>query len=178
MLLGGDEFMRSQEGNNNAYCQDNAISWFDWSNLEKNSDIFAFFRKAIAFTRKYTVLQNRKFLAGVDEDDNKIPDISWFGPDGGRALWEDPETRILCYMLDGAEEASELGNYQLYLILNADYRVHSVSLPHLDGERWSRVVDTSLSAEEDFLDGGKEIELDPPDVYIAKPRSTIVLLGR
>ena len=178
LLLGGDEFMRSQEGNNNAYCQDNAISWFDWSNLEKNSDIFAFFRKAIAFTRKYTVLQNRKFLAGVDEDDNKIPDISWFGPDGGRALWEDPETRILCYMLDGAEEASELGNYQLYLILNADYRVHSVSLPHLDGERWSRVVDTSLSAEEDFLDGGKEIELDPPDVYIAKPRSTIVLLGR
>jgi len=87
MLLGGDEFMRSQEGNNNAYCQDNAISWFDWSNLEKNSDIFAFFRKAIAFTRKYTVLQNRKFLAGVDEDGNKMPDISWFGPDGGRALW-------------------------------------------------------------------------------------------
>jgi hypothetical protein len=81
-------------------------------------------------------------------------------------------------MLDGAEEASELGNYQLYLILNADYRAHSVSLPHLDGERWSRVVDTSLSAEEDFLDGGKEIELDPPDVYIANPRSTVVLLGR
>ncbi len=178
MLLGGDEFMRSQEGNNNAYCQDNAISWFDWSNLEKHSDIFVFFRKAIAFTRKYTVLQNRKFLAGVDEDGNKIPDISWFGPNSGRAEWEDPEMRVLCYMLDGAEEDSELGNYQLYLILNADYNAHSVSLPHLDGERWCRVVDTSLGAGEDFLDGGKEIELDPPDVYIANPRSTVVLLGR
>jgi hypothetical protein len=53
-----------------------------------------------------------------------------------------------------------------------------VSLPHLDGERWSRVVDTSLGAGEDFLDGGKEIELNPPDVYIANPRSTVVLLGR
>jgi glycogen operon protein len=178
MLLGGDEFMRSQKGNNNAYCQDNAISWFDWSNLEKHSDIFDFFRKAIAFTRQHTVLQNRKFLAGVDEDGNRIPDISWFGPDGGRAQWDDPEARVLCYMLDGAEEPSKMGDYQLYLIVNSDYRPHSVSLPHLEGKSWSGVVDTGLGAGEDFLDAGKKIMLNPPDAYVANPRSTVILVGR
>jgi len=178
MMLGGDEFMRSQKGNNNAYCQDNAISWFDWSNLEKHSDIIAFFRKAISFTKKYSVLQSRKFLAGVDEDGNRIPDISWFGLDGDRVQWDDPETRILCYMLDGAEEHSEMGDYQLYMILNSDYRAHCVRLPHFDGKRWSRLIDTSLGAGDDILDAGKEIMLNPPDVYIANPRSTVVLIVR
>src|SRR4030095_6971692 len=62
MILGGDEFGRTQQGNNNAYCQDNEISWFDWSEMERNSDLLEFFRKAIAFTRRFPVLQRRKFF--------------------------------------------------------------------------------------------------------------------
>jgi isoamylase len=60
MILGGDEFARSQRGNNNAYCQDNDISWFDWTAISRNDDLFEFFRKAIAFTRRFPILQNRQ----------------------------------------------------------------------------------------------------------------------
>lgn len=63
-VLGGDELMRTQQGNNNAYCQDNGISWFDWDEVRKNSDILQFFKKAVAFTRRYTILQRRKFFLG------------------------------------------------------------------------------------------------------------------
>ena len=68
MLLGGDEFLRTQRGNNNAYCQDNELSWFDWREVERNADIVTFVRKAIALTRRCTILQRRKFLLGQDRD--------------------------------------------------------------------------------------------------------------
>ncbi|MDD5762596.1 MAG: glycogen debranching protein GlgX, partial [bacterium] len=100
MILGGDEFLRTQGGNNNAYCQDNPISWFDWGEVERNADMVAFFRKAIAFTKKYTILQRRKFFTGADRDGNTVPDIQWFGEDLGAPRWDDPEARLLCCLLD------------------------------------------------------------------------------
>jgi len=73
MLLGGDEFLRTQRGNNNAYCQDNELSWFDWREPARNADFLDFVRKAIAFTRRFPVLQRRKFLLGRDLDADGIP---------------------------------------------------------------------------------------------------------
>lgn len=81
MLLGGDELLRTQKGNNNAYCQDNEISWFDWNDLAKHGDMHRFVKKLIAFTRRYTVLQRRKFVLGQDLDADGFPDFSWFGSD-------------------------------------------------------------------------------------------------
>src|SRR3990172_9611651 len=78
MILGGDEFLRSQNGNNNAYCQDNEISWFDWNDLAENKDIFTFFQKAIDLTQRYTILQRRKLFLGADLDADQIPDLTWF----------------------------------------------------------------------------------------------------
>ena len=178
MILGGDEFMRTQNGNNNAYCQDNEISWFDWNEIGKQRDLIVFFKKAIAFTREYPILQSRKFLAGIDDDGNRIPDISWFGPDGGGPKWDDPEARTLCYMLDGAEARSTAGDYQLFLALNSDYKAQSVNLPVLNGKNWFRVIDTSLQRSEDFLETGDEVLIDPPGTYIANPRSTVVLISK
>jgi isoamylase len=179
MMLGGDEFGRTQRGNNNAYCQDNDLSWFDWSLASKNADILEFFRKAIAFTKKYTVLQNRKFFLGRDMNMDNISDISWFGTDLGAPRWNDPEARSLCYRLDGGETQSALGRYYLFVILNADFLVRAVRLPKFDhGVHWFRVVDTSLPSGQDFMDIGAEIRLDPEDSYLVNPRSTILLLGR
>jgi len=177
MILGGDEFMRSQRGNNNAYCQDNEISWFDWNKVRLNSDIADFFSKAIKFTQKYPVLQGRKFLTGADNDGDCIPDVSWFAPDGSRPQWDDAEARTLCYMLD-AEAKSAAGDYQLFLILNADFRPQNIQLPLLDSRKWFRIIDTSLKSGDDFLDVGKEIVIDPSGTYLANPRSTIVLISR
>jgi glycogen operon protein len=179
MILGGDEFMRTQRGNNNAYCQDNEISWFHWDDGKRNSEIFNFFKKAIAFEKRYPILQRRKFFLGKDLDADHIPDITWFGEDLGKPNWDDPELRTLCYRLDGGEEKSELGHYHLYFILNADFNLQFISLPELpDGEKWYRVIDTSLKAGDDFLDTGREALIDPPDHYLANPRSTIVLVGK
>jgi glycogen operon protein len=83
MVLMGDEMARTQHGNNNAYCQDNEISWFDWTAASRNADLVEFFRKAIAFTRRFPVLQRRKFLLGKDLDADGIPELAWFAPDGG-----------------------------------------------------------------------------------------------
>jgi isoamylase len=179
MILGGDEFMRSQKGNNNAYCQDNPLSWFDWDEMEKNGDILSFFRKTIAFTRKYTALQSRKFLCGIDCNNNHTPDISWFGLQGGAPAWDDPDARTVCLMLDGSEKNQEEdGDYLIFIIFNCDYRSQYVTLPVVQGRKWRMVIDTSLPAGRDFPEAGGELPVDPPELYIVNPRSTVLLLGR
>jgi isoamylase len=180
MILGGDEFLRTQGGNNNAYCQDNDIGWFDWRAADREKDgMVAFFRKAIAFTKKHTILQRRKFFTGTDRDGNAVPDIQWFGDDLSPPRWDDPEGRLLCLLLDGNEEPSEAGDYFLFLILNGDHRERTVAVPPLaGGKRWRRAIDTSLSPGDDFADDGAEPLLDPADRYLVNPRSTVLLLGK
>jgi glycogen operon protein len=179
MILGGDEFMRTQRGNNNAHCRDNEVSWFHWNEGNRNSEIFNFFKKAIAYEKGHSILQRKKFFLGKDLDADHIPDITWFGKDLGKPNWDDPELRTLCYRLDGGEEKSDFGHYHLFLIFNVDFKLRFIGLPELpDGRKWYRVIDTSLKAGEDFFDTGREVLIDPPDHYLANPRSTVVLIGR
>ncbi len=179
MILGGDEFMRSQQGNNNAYCQDNEISWFDWEDVQKNEKILTFFRKAIALTKEYPVLQRRRFPLGMDLNANHIPDLEWFGPNLDVPDWHDPELRTLCFQLDGSEEQSDKGDYLLFIILNADYQLCLARLPQPPlNMKWFRVVDTSLPSGEDFAENGQEVLLNPADRYLVNPRSVVVLLGK
>jgi glycogen operon protein len=179
MLLGGDEFGRSQGGNNNAYCQDNEISWLDWNLAARNGELLEFFRKAIAFTRRFPVLQCRKFFLGTDLDADSVPDLTWFAPDLGEPVWRDPEARTLCYQLDTSEKGGAEEARRLFLILNGDYRAQWVKLPALGPSlAWYRAIDTSLAAGEDFMEPGAEVPIDPGDHYIANPRSTVVLLAR
>ncbi len=179
MLLGGDEFLRSQRGNNNAYCQDNDLSWFDWAAAERNRPFLEFVRRAIAFNKRHTILHRRKFHSGTDSCGNRVPDLAWYGPDGGPPRWDDPEARCLAYQLDGREEPSEVGDYRLFIILNADHQLRAFHLPAApEGMRWYRVADTSLPAGPDFVAEGEEVPLEPADQYLANPRSSVVLLAR
>ncbi len=178
MVLGGDEFMRTQKGSNNAYCQDNVISWYDWALAEKNGDMIRFVNKAVAFRRRYPILRSRKYLSGTDSDSDGMPDISWFGLGLDRPGWDYSEARVICYMLDGGEVKSDLGDYLLFFIMNADYNAHSVMIPKVSAIKWKRVVDTSLKAGDDFLEPGSEAPIDPQDHYIVNGRSTVVLLAR
>jgi glycogen operon protein len=179
MILGGDEFLRTQQGNNNAYCQDNELSWFDWEAAERNADMVEFWRKAIALTRRYPVLQRRKFFLGKDRNDDSVPDLTWYGTNLTSPAWNDPGLRTLCCLLDGGEAPSEAGAYLLFVVLNAQDGAQWVRLPAPGaGRRWYRLIDTSLPAGEDFADPGREVVIDPPDHYIANPRSVVLLLGR
>jgi glycogen operon protein len=178
MLLGGDEVLRTQRGNNNAYCQDNEISWFDWTDVERNADMVELVRRAIAFNRRHSILHRRKFPTGRDESGDRIPDISWFGPDLDRPAWENP-IRTLCFMLDGAEAPSPLGRYLLFFVLNGDSYLQRVRIPPApEGLRWHRIADTSLPAGEDFMLPGEEVLLAPDDHYLANPMSVVILIAR
>ncbi len=179
MVLGGDEFLRTQRGNNNAFCQDNEISWFDWREVERNAEMVAFFERAVALTRRCSILARRKFLLGQDSNGDGVPDIVWYGKDLDSPPWGDPDLRTLSYQLDGREQASELGHYRLFLTFNADPNVQRVSLPPLwDGARWARLVDTSLPPGSEIALPGNEVAIEPPGFYLVNPRSTVALLGR
>ena len=178
MMLGGDEFLRTQQGNNNAYCQDNEISWFDWDEAARNADMTDFWRKAIQLTRRFPVLQRRKFPLAPDLHDDRLPALTWFGTDLGAPRWNDPDARTICVRLDGASAPSAAGDYLLFVIMNADPDSQWVQLPApRDGKRWRRVADTSLPAGDDVMDAGREVLIDPGDHYIANPRSTVILVA-
>ncbi len=179
MILGGDEFARTQHGNNNAYCQDNETNWFDWTLVARNQDLVDFFAKAIAFTQRFPVLQQRKFFLGKDLYNDGIPDLTWFAPDLRSPDWNNANLRTLCYQLDAAEDRANVGASRLYVILNADFESQDITLPPLpDGSAWLRAIDTSLPAGEDFAHAGAEMPIEPAGHYLANPRSTVVLLAR
>ena len=179
MMLGGDEFARSQRGNNNAYCQDNDISWFDWSAASRNEDLVEFFRKAIQLTRRFPVLQRRKFFLGKDLDDDGVDDLTWFAPDLGAPRWHDASSRTVCWQLDASEDGSALDVSRLFFVLNSSHEPQWVKLPSVQsGRAWHRAIDTGLPSGEDFAEPGQEIELNPPDHYIVKGRSTVLLLSQ
>jgi len=152
MLLGGDEILRTQQGNNNAYCQDNSLSWFDWSLVEKNADIGEFFRKAIAFRKKFGVLQGRHFFNGIDDTGSRQSDIIWYGPDLKPLEWKNREARTILYQIDGGRDPYPAGGYQLLFAFNADGEGKLLRLPKTAGRRWFRIVDTSCDSPIDFFD--------------------------
>ena len=169
MLLGGDEFLRTQHGNNNAYCQDNAIAWFDWDHAAREAGgMTRFVKMLIAFTRRCDVVQQRKTVQG----------IRWYGTDLDAPRWNDPEARTLCLALDG-DAAHALGRHVVLMIFHAGHTSQPVQLPAApEATRWHRVIDTSLPDGHDIVSPCDEVALAPAEAYIVNPRSTVVLLAR
>ena len=178
MLLGGDEFLRTQNGNNNSYCQDNSTSWFDWNLVSNNSDMLAFVKKAIAFRKTYTILEGRRFFQGGDPTGTENPDILWFDPDLKPLNWNDMEVRTICYLIDGGREPSAMGNYQLLFAVNADRTAHVVRLPVRADRQWRRIIDTSLEAPNDFLDPEQAALCAAATPYTVNPHTVVVMIGR
>jgi len=178
MLCGGDEFLRTQRGNNNAYCQDNDISWIDWTLIEKNKNMVEFCRKLIVYRNTYTILKHRHFLSGQDQDADAVPDILWFDEHHQTPDWHNPDSRTLCYQLDGSESPSPQGNYHLYFILNSDEKDKVIRIPSYPDMHWYRAIDTSLPFGDDFYSLGLEQLLNPSDHYPSQARSIVALVGR
>ena len=165
MLLGGDEFRRTQGGNNNAYCQDNETSWHDWHCLEQHREIFRFTRGMIAFRRAHPILSKEQFYT----DD----EIHWFGPQGGLPNWTDPKAKqFACLIYEDEQHA-------LCLMFNAGADAVEFGLPPVPPEsRWHVVVDTSREAPQDLFAAGEETLWKDPHTYHLGPRSSAILLAR
>ena len=178
MLLGGDEVLHTQRGNNNAYCQDNDTTWMDWHRAEHNAGFLRFVRRAIALRKRHPILRRGRFHAGRDTDGDAIPDIAWYGKELD-SPWVDPRGSTICYQLDGKEGGPDAPPCLLFFILNAAASLERVLLPPAPfRERWYRVVDTSLPDGDDFMAVGEEVLLNPSDHYLANPRSTVVLISK
>jgi isoamylase len=165
MLLGGDEFRRTQGGNNNAYCQDNETSWVDWTHLEKHQEIYRFARGMIAFRRAHPILSREQFYTDAE--------IHWFTPQRDLPDWADPKCKQFACLID------ENGQDRLYLMFNAGAEAANFGLPPLpSGDRWHLAVDTSGPTPQNLSAPVEQIVLNDCSKYHIEARSAVILLTR
>ena len=148
MILAGDEILRTQRGNNNGYCQDNELSWFDWTLTEKNHEMLRFVTKMIAFRKRHPCLMHKHFLTGKKKEEVPFPDVTWHGTRLDEPLWHDPEAQILDYTLGRQREGEE----DLHIVFNMSDRGVEMPLPSLSGRTWHRAIDTGKPSSEDIFE--------------------------
>ncbi len=176
MFLGGDEIRRSQAGNNNAYCQDNGISWYDYRLREAHGDVYRFCQELIRFRLTHPAFLRPEFYSGGDTDYNAIPDITWYDEAGRPVDWE-REENVLALRIDGskAEIRADRDDYDFYIMFNAAEVSRTftvVAAAH--GKQWCRIMDTAMPAPHDFLSPEELVPIDEPR-YAVSGRSVVLL---
>jgi glycogen operon protein len=179
MMLGGDEFCRTQHGNNNAWCQDNEVSWFDWSFSDGGERMHAFARRLIRLRREHPVFTRRHFLSGEVSSQSGLPDAWWFRPDGRRmtrADWEQ-NGRVIGLFLNGQEfpyrgrHGEQIADNSFLLLINGHHEDIEFALPaRRYGHRWA----LELSTAEPEAEAGAWT-LSPRQPHVAPARSVTVL---
>jgi glycogen operon protein len=177
MLLAGDEFARTQQGNNNAYCQDNEISWLNWEIDERGKTMIEFTRKLTSLRRTYPILRRNRFLTGHYDEDLDVKDVTWINANGSEMQdedWGDGNTKCFGMMVDGRARATGLKkrgeDVSLLIVLNGHHDLVEFTLPVCaGGDRWKLLIDTNLT----------ELPDAPPfstgDVYAVTGRSLLLL---
>ena len=180
MLLAGDEMGRSQGGNNNAYCQDNEISWIDWAAAD--AQLLAFVRGLVAVFGAHPVLHRRNFLIGRPVAGSSVKDLTWYAPDGSEmtdAAWSSARTLGLRLAGDAITETDAHGapivDDTLLLLLNASESRVSFALPADHGGEWGLVFDTT-SAEPPSAPGEARSHLAAGSSYELQPLSVVLFV--
>ena len=153
MLLAGDEFRRTQDGNNNAYCQDNELTWFDWSLRETNADLVAFVQRLTTLRHEYPILRRSRFLTGAYDSELNVKDVTWIDPNGSELspdTWG--EKRCFGMRIDGRAQATgihKLGqDATLLIVFNAYHDPVPFTVPETTGGTgWSLVLDTTQTGD-------------------------------
>jgi glycogen operon protein len=152
MLLAGDEFARTQRGNNNAYAQDNEVSWIDWDGIDDDAaGLIDFTRRLIELRRDNPILRRGRFLSGHYNEALDVKDVTWLTPAGDEmadANWTDGLARSLGVLLDGRAQPTGIRrrgtDMTLLLILNAYHDAVKFKLPKVVGGRnWAALLDTN-----------------------------------
>ena len=173
MLLGGDEFRRTQMGNNNAYCQDNEISWVDWSLAKKNEGLLRFTTNLIALRKKHGIFRRISFFRDIRYERGAIPEIQWYDMNAKVPDW-DHCSRFLAFQLNGLEVDNDF-----YIATNMDIYDLTVTLPTLpNGKKWYWVSDTSFDSPDDIAEEGKEEEVRAQNRYVLVAGSTVILMSK
>jgi isoamylase len=158
MLLGGDEFGRTQQGNNNGYCQDNELSWFDWALSDEQRSLLDFTRRLIDFRKRHPVFRRTDFLVGEEMMGSGAPDVYWFRPDGRKMTvrnWARGDTHTLGVFLNGAEirtltaQGAPVIDDTFLILFNAHHEAVAFTLPAVGyGRRWAHELSTAEPDEQ------------------------------
>jgi len=172
MILMGDEAGRTQKGNNNAYCQDNELNWFDWSLTEKNSDIHNFFKQMISLRKNVSALRRGRFFDG-SVNERGLKDVEWHGCRLFSPGWNDQNSKVLAFTIASFEKDEP----DLHVMMNMDNKPLAFDVPDLKERKWFRFADTSLVAPDDIEVCGKE-KTEVSESYEVNPYSTVILISR
>jgi glycogen operon protein len=172
MLLAGDEVLRTQRGNNNAYSQDNEISWFDWRLVETHGAMLRFVREFIELRRRHPCLTSNRFFHGRPVPGRDLPDIAWHGARLHAPGWFDPNGRMLAFTIAGTGEEEDL-----HVILNMAEAAIDVEVPRIAGRTWHVAVDTARESPFDVVERTRQAPYAGPR-YHAIAHSVVVLEAR
>ncbi|MEZ4222161.1 MAG: glycogen debranching protein GlgX [Polyangiaceae bacterium] len=174
MISHGDELGRTQNGNNNAYCQDNEITWLDWELDARAKELLEFARRVFRIRASNPVFRRRKFFAGNPVTDTGVKDVQWLRPDGTELTnddWADPKLRVLGMLIHGhaSDELDERGRpnrgHTLLVWFNSAHRARTVHLPSLpDVGHWREIVNTAQPIED--VPRGSELSISPHAVVL------------
>lgn len=169
MMLGGDEFRRTQRGNNNAYCQDNIISWYDWGLLAAQPGLHRFVRLLIALRRHHPALTADSFY--TDEE------IGWFGPSGGVPDWNGRMNLLGCLINPSRPGTAPVEEAGIAMLFNAGESGVEFRLPGAPKSRWRLALDTAAQSPNDIFWTGEEPEVSDQSYYRLGSRSLVVLVS-
>jgi isoamylase len=179
MLLAGDEFARTQHGNNNAYCQDNELSWIDWSWCEQNRSLVQFVRQLTELRAKYPILRRNRFLSAQPNESIDLKEIAWINASGEEMRnedWSDERMRCFGMLLDGHAQATGIRqrghDATILIVFNAHYDVVNFTLPGATTDlHWLLLIDTNIP---DQLSERSKVNFCSADVYTVTARSLLV----
>lgn len=180
MFVAGDEFRRTQNGNNNAYCQDNELAWVDWTLAEKNKSLVRFTKELIRFRKAHPIFSRFHFFGETESEKKNGVDLVWYDFDGRVPDWSKLNRFLACEILGSRykkDDGTEGSN--LYIGINTDRHDIAVILPALEKDKvWARVLDTSYPDETDIIEEGKEETLPSQKRYIIPANSMVLLMSK
>ena len=173
MILAGDEFANSQKGNNNAYCQDNLISWLNWDDIDKNKELHSFVKDVIQFRKEHALLHRCKEYTMLDEAICGYPDLSYHSEEPWKCSYDDLTRHFgMMYCGNYSDDETEKDTF-IYLAVNMHWIPHEFALPKLpEGIKWHLVYDT------DSNENRTEKALKKQDAFVVNERSIQVLIAK
>jgi glycogen operon protein len=172
MFVAGDEVRRTQLGNNNAYCQDSPISWFDWNLVEKHGGLLRFWQILITHRRMHEDMTRRRFFTG-EVNERNLPDLAWHGTKLFAPDWNDGNARALAFTLGGFA-----GDTDFHVMMNMYWEPLEFEIPPIPDRQWYRLLDTSLPSPQDIVAPGDKMLQVSDATYRVHDRSIAIVASQ
>jgi isoamylase len=180
MILAGDEFRRTQKGNNNAYCHDTELSWMNYQYTDKHQDVLRFTKLVIQLRKDHPVFKRQEFYVGRDLSNNQVLDITWYNQYGTFVDWGKADNLLAC-RLDGSKKEihADQDDWDFYIMMNPGlYDQYFTLCAPPKGQHWARIIDTSKPSPNDILEPGQEEQLIGSSYYLVESRTIVVLMSQ